>query len=175
MTNNFNKMRFFFFLAMLVVLINTTSVDAYYTGRKPENGIIYVELGSVDQKYRNSWTSAFVNWSERNSYRSIRYRSGSSNLMTAQYDSSRPNAYGRIVYNNSSSKYTTPFRTYLNTYRSQIVNNSNVRISTASHEIGHALGLADLEDSSHSIMNTKRDRTTLIYATSRDISRVNAQ
>lgn len=91
--------------------------------------------------------------------------------MTAYSDPARPNTYGRILYQGRAGR-TTPFHTYLNTHLSQIRNNANVRESVASHELGHMLGLAD-RTSGNSIMNTNRNRSTLIQGTATDIANVN--
>jgi len=146
--------------------------NAVYNGRKTESRTVYVELGNVDGKYRNSWVDAYVKWNQLQSKRIFTYRSGATSLLTARSDANNPNSYGRIIYNHSNNSYSTPFHSYLNTYRSAIVNNADVRISVASHELGHALRLLDLQDV-YSIMDTKRNRQIRIYATSFDVSNIN--
>ncbi|WP_167553277.1 hypothetical protein [Evansella clarkii] len=129
----------------------------------------------MDTKYRNAWVESYSNYNSRLKYKTFQNRSDAKSIIEVQYDSDKPGRYGRIVYRNTNSKYSTPFRTYLNTSNIHIRNSANVRRSTASHELGHALGLKELEDKSkpeHSVMYKHRDRYSVIRATSLDIIRI---
>lgn len=163
------KISFVLLLTFILLISTVGSVSAYTNGKKPQKTNVEIQI----QNYHNEWVQAFTYWDNNHNYRNMYGQSGAPNIMTGEYDSSRPNTFGRTVYNHSNNSYSTPFYTYLNSYLTEIVNSSNVRRSTASHEIGHVFGLADQEDPIDSIMNTDRNRETLTYPTTIDINRVN--
>lgn len=148
---------------------------ATYNGRTPSStNITYKPEAGVglEQKYITTWNTAATSWNNsaqnRNSFSN---NSSSSSVVTAIRDISNPGVWGQIVYQGGSGR-STPFRTWVNTARSDIRDNANVRRSTATHEFGHALGLGDVS-SGNTIMNGNRTRSTLYTPTSLDVRNVN--
>ncbi|KQL58540.1 hypothetical protein AN965_02950 [Alkalicoccobacillus plakortidis] len=83
----------------------------------------------------------------------------------------KPHTYARILYQGQAGR-KTPSHRLLNTHLSSVRNNTNVRKSAASHEFGHVIGLDD-RTSGKSIINTSRNRNTLIEGIATDIANVN--
>ncbi|ADI00252.1 zinc metalloprotease [Salisediminibacterium selenitireducens] len=151
-------------------------VEAIYNDRLPGSGNITTVQVNIDngleQRYITAWNSAVSDWNSAQSNITFDVTTApSGNLLSAQSYATEPNLFGRITYHGLSDS-TTPFSTYLNTSNSNIMTSALTRRSTASHELGHALGLAD-NSLNPSIMNTSRNRTSIYTPQPTDITNVN--
>src|SRR5690625_1441687 len=99
-----------------------SEVDLYvYNGRIPHAYTINIRIDSSrDSRYTTAWYSAYTYYNQNLQYRTFRSSSTAQSLMTSEFDFSRPNTFGRIIYQNSNSRYSTPFYTYLNEYKREI-------------------------------------------------------
>ncbi|MED1563427.1 hypothetical protein P4U44_16305, partial [Alkalihalobacillus alcalophilus] len=118
-----------FILSIGLGVLVPKHADAYYSGRVPGSTDIPISIPNVTSTmYSTAWNSAINNWNNnvsRNQF--IRHTSG--NIASVEFDSARPSAYGRIIYQGASNR-TTPFRTYLNSIVADIRDFATVRRST---------------------------------------------
>lgn len=170
MKKNFCLISSFLLVFLIITEFFPNYADAYYTGRTPSSSTIQYKFGSIEEKYKTTWRSAVNTWNNDQNRNTFSYNANATNILSIELDRTRPNLFGRLVYRGASNR-TTPFTSYLNTERSDIRNSSTVRRSTASHEMGHALGLD--HNSQHSIMNSSRNRTSVFSATALDKRNVN--
>lgn len=93
-----------------------------------------------------------------------------SNYLNTYYlASSSEHGYAHWYYSNS---ITYKWYAELNVGNSNVVNNSNVAVSAAVHELGHIMGLA--HSTATAIMNVNRDRTTIYIPKTDDLNGINA-
>lgn len=153
-----------------IIGIVTTLVNAYGT----ENWYLYGKTGSFKwgsniqisgSTVRTAWETAIEDWDEACSAY-FYYASLSESTLDSQHIDDSEHYGDMEVYAPSGSVHY--FHGYINAWNTNI-SRSNVARSTANHELGHVLGLADLR-SGVAIMNQRRERTSIYVPQNDDLA-----
>ncbi|WP_458123129.1 matrixin family metalloprotease [Paenibacillus sp. Z3-2] len=138
---------------------NETEIWRFYS----KNMTYKVDSG-ISSLMQKGWSNAVTQWNEKG----MNLYSNSSSVNTlGVINEVSSTLYGRMnTWHNTDTFIITKFQGGLNIGNSNITG-SNVATSTATHEIGHAMGLA--HNNSNSIMNTARNRSNLWFPTSYDV------
>ncbi|PWW42343.1 MULTISPECIES: matrixin family metalloprotease [Paenibacillus] len=138
---------------------NETEVWRFYS----KNMTYKVDSG-ISSLMQKGWTNAVTQWNEKG----MNLYSNSSSINTlGVFNEVSSTLYGRMqTWYNTDTFIVTKFQGGLNIGNSNITG-SNVATSTATHEIGHAMGLK--HNNNNSIMNSARNRSNLWFPTSYDV------
>lgn len=169
----------FFSILIIVCVTFSMTVSAYaanimYAGYYQKN--VYVQ-NLASGTYKTAVTQAISNWNNCNiSPRSIVVNTVSScgiydDDFTDDAIADYSSAYGLYLslssLNSSCSCHTTSiFNIFLNTQTLT----SDIAVSTAAHELGHAFGLNEDHSSSSRLMSYTRDRTTVVAPIADEVS-----
>lgn len=154
--------------AALAIVLCTSSVFAFSTGsyRVDAKNASYTWGSDITSTYKTAWENAANDWYNVDNV-TFYYSSSSSNIVNAR-SISGDSAYGTIYYQTTSGNKLQKFKVELNTLK---CTNGTIAHSTSGHEIGHALGLADLT-SGTAIMNKNRNRSSIYTPQTDDIDGV---
>lgn len=160
-------------LATVLVLASVTPAHAdYYSGGMPSAYFNYKAV-SVNSTWKGYFNAAAARWTQSAAQTAIGAVTSSRNTMTAA--SYSQSWYG--YYTPYGTRGTRSFKIQVNVRTLSNAAGSNLTkwiASTATHELGHALSLADNPNTTRaSLMKHSRNRTTLIAPTSYDVSEVN--
>lgn len=138
---------------------------------------VYVKYDTSDAYIRASWDTAVSDWNSEQS--KIKFDLSSSNfstLSTVGTMSDPDQSYYGSAFTSRPNNVISYFSLYLNTGNTTIVNNGIVRRSTANHELGHGMGIADITSGPVlAVMNIGRDRTKIYLPQQDDKNAVNTK
>ncbi|MGX9808846.1 matrixin family metalloprotease (plasmid) [Exiguobacterium acetylicum] len=120
-------------------------------------------------RIKTGWKDSIASWESKTSSNikiNLFYHADSVNFLT-RFTEKDSNYFGKMNTTYNSSNIVTKFAGYLNDYA---VKNSNVAQSAGVHELGHAFGIA--HNSGTSIMNSSRDRNSMITPQTDDVNGV---
>lgn len=150
---------------------STASAYSLHGHRFAGTGFISYKWGSTltDGVLKTGWTNAASAW-RTSTDDNVRfyYDSKSVNYLTRFTDADTV-FFGRMVTSHSN-KIVTKFEGFLN---DNAVRVASVAKSTGVHELGHSLGINDLQTGT-AIMNTERDRTRITTPQTDDLNGIKA-
>ena len=145
------------------VLAYVLNTDGYYQSTIPIN------LSNVSSYYKTAMNNAITSWNNCGTPCTVTTSNSSNNMVYPVVDlpSTAWGMYGVQARNSDPNHCTTQFVIALNANLFPSAT-SNQRQSTCVHELGHAMGLADIV-SGTAIMNINRNRSVIYSPTGDDV------
>lgn len=166
-------------LVMQILFARTASAASVYTGyHLASTATVVRTVGTLDMTYSSAIAQGIRRWNDTDLF-SITYGADTDNTITTTSSSESWYGITDITYKGTVvTKYAiTINKTKISSAASSSTYVLSIGISVVSHEFGHVFGLADITDTTNttiSIMNSARDRTTLLGPTTRDVNLLKA-
>lgn len=158
-------------IATLMILLSASGANAYvYNGGKWGSANITVYMYPMSSKSVSAWTAARDNWSQATDVNLYAGSPGSNITLNETYNANV--TWDGIAYTSrSGGVFLSPANAYLNTRYTNGYTNIKTR-GVAAHEIGHTIGLADVNYQTLMAGNTPL-RGGIYYPTNDEITGIN--
>lgn len=162
-------------LIVAIIMVTTISVSAYdligwHLYLKSASFTWGDRLQTSGSVIRDAWEDAINDWDDACSA-NFYYNSSAISELNSNYEDS-DDVFGSINVTRNYDDSLAYFFANINAGNIHI-GEDNVARSAANHELGHALGLADIR-SGRAIMNTRRDRNSIYKPQTDDLNGVAA-